>query len=71
MTCCGWPHVDAGHGWLIFRTGPSEMGVHPTGGDVGQHHTISLMCDDIEATLATLRDKGVDITATCATTGSG
>ncbi len=23
----GWPHVDAGHGWLIFRTGPSEMGI--------------------------------------------
>jgi predicted enzyme related to lactoylglutathione lyase len=57
-----WPHVDAGHGWLIFRTGPSEMGVHPTGGDLGPHHEISLMCDDIEATVAALRDKGVQIT---------
>jgi len=44
----GWPHVDAHEGWLIFRTGPSEMGVHPADGG-GQHHEVSLMCDDIEA----------------------
>ena len=25
----GWPHVDVHDGWLIFRTGPSELGVHP------------------------------------------
>ena len=54
----GWPHVDAGHGWLIFRTGPSEMGVHPTGGDLGPHHEISLMCDDIEATVAAPAGQG-------------
>ena len=58
----GWPHVDAGGGWLIFRTGRSELGVHPTGGDLGQHHAISLMCDDIGATVAELRDKGVEFT---------
>jgi len=57
----GWPHVDAGRGWLIFKTGPSELGVHPTGG--GQpHHAISLMCDDIEATVADLRAKGAEVT---------
>ena len=62
----GWSHVDAdGDGWLIFRTPPSEVGVHPTHGDEGQewakvpHHTVSLMCDDIEATVADLRAKGV------------
>jgi len=30
----GFPNVDAGtgdHNWLIFGTGPSELGVHPTG----------------------------------------
>jgi predicted enzyme related to lactoylglutathione lyase len=61
----GWAHVDAGHGWLIFKTGPSELGVHPASGDhgdeawaTGQHHEISLMCDDIEATVADLRAKG-------------
>ena len=25
-----WPHVDTGGGWLIFKSGPSELGVHPT-----------------------------------------
>ncbi|XVX20951.1 VOC family protein [Actinomycetota bacterium] len=51
--------------WPIFRTGPSEMGVHPTSGEFeGQefttprHHEISLMCDDIEATRADLESRG-------------
>ena len=25
----GFPHVDAGEGWLIFRLPPAEIGVHP------------------------------------------
>ncbi|MQA02645.1 MAG: VOC family protein [Streptosporangiales bacterium] len=57
----GWPHVDAGDGWLIFRTGPFELGVHPTSTTVGpaeQHHQVSLMCDDIEVTVAELTAKG-------------
>ena len=57
-----WPAVDAGGGWLIFKTGPSELGVHPTDHGLGQHHQISLMCDDLEATVADLRAKGVEIT---------
>ena len=30
----GWPCVEGGFetGWLIFKTGPSELGVHPTKG---------------------------------------
>lgn len=65
----GWDHVDAGGGWLIFRTGPSEMGVHPTSDDRGgepwstqPHHEISLVCDDIEATVAELKAKGAEFT---------
>jgi catechol 2,3-dioxygenase-like lactoylglutathione lyase family enzyme len=64
----GWPyveHAESEPGWLIFKTGPSEMGVHPTSGvyDGGEfshprHHSISLMCDDIEATRAELEAKG-------------
>ena len=54
----GWPHVDAHGGWLIFRTGPSELGVHPTDG-AAPHHEISLLCDDIERTVAELTAKGV------------
>src|SRR5262245_14214785 len=55
-----WPHVDVGGGWLIFKTGPSELGVHPTDGGP-LHHQISLMCDDIDATVADLRAKGAEI----------
>lgn len=60
----GWPYVDAHGGWLIFKTPPSEVGVHPTDdgeGSYGVHHELSLMCDDLEATIAELRGKGVEV----------
>jgi catechol 2,3-dioxygenase-like lactoylglutathione lyase family enzyme len=53
----GWPNVDAHEGWLIFGTGPSELGVHPSEG-AGEHHEISLVCDDIQRTVAELTTKG-------------
>ena len=53
-----WPHVDAHDGWLIFRTGASELGVHPTDGRPS--HEISLMCDDLDATMAELTAKGAE-----------
>lgn len=62
-----WPHTDAGEGWLIFRTPPSEVGVHPTTGPEGQQwatvprHEVSLMCDDIGATVAELRSRGAEV----------
>ena len=52
----GWSHVDAGEGWLIFALPPAELGVHP--GDQ-PHHELSIMCDDIAATVAELTAKGV------------
>jgi catechol 2,3-dioxygenase-like lactoylglutathione lyase family enzyme len=65
----GWPfveHPESSPGWLIFKTGPSELGVHPTSGthegedySYPRHHSISLMCDDIEQTVAELSAKGV------------
>jgi catechol 2,3-dioxygenase-like lactoylglutathione lyase family enzyme len=57
----GWGHVDAHGGWLIFGTGPSELGVHPAGPG-GAHHEISLTCDDIEATVAELTSRGAEFT---------
>jgi catechol 2,3-dioxygenase-like lactoylglutathione lyase family enzyme len=54
----GWRHVDAGDGWLIFTLPPAEIGVHPSDGDT--HHEISLICDDIGATVAELRAKGIE-----------
>jgi predicted enzyme related to lactoylglutathione lyase len=77
----GWPFVeDAGAepGWLIFRTGPSEMGVHPTRAvwegetyDSPRHHAISLMCDDIEATRADLEAKGATFSGEVTDEGYG
>jgi len=51
--------VDAGGGWLIFALPPAELAVHPADGD-GQHE-LYLMRDDIHATLAELRGKGVEV----------
>jgi len=55
----GWKHVDAGDGWLIFALPPAELGVHPSDGDTG--HELYLLCDDIEATIAELREKGIEV----------
>ncbi len=55
-----WPEVDAGGGWLIFRSGPSELALHPTGEGSPQHHEVSLMCDDLDATMAELTAKGAE-----------
>ena len=55
----GMPSVDAGGGWPIFALPPAELAVHPSDGT--GHHELYLMCDDIEATLAELRGKGVEV----------
>src|SRR5262245_59776656 len=60
----GWQHVDAGHGWLIFALPPAELGVHPGEGpafDAGVRHELSFMCDDLDATIADLRSRGLEI----------
>jgi predicted enzyme related to lactoylglutathione lyase len=59
--------VDVGGGWLIFALPPAELGVHPGSGEFAQHHgehdllgtVLYLMCDDLEATTASLAAKGV------------
>jgi predicted enzyme related to lactoylglutathione lyase len=51
--------VDAGGGWLIFAMPPAELAVHPSEGQ--GHHELYLMCDDIQATLAELAAKGVEV----------
>jgi catechol 2,3-dioxygenase-like lactoylglutathione lyase family enzyme len=66
----GWPNVDAHDGWLIFGTGPSELGVHPT--DAGdQHHEISLVCNDLEQTVAEPTAKGAAFTGGIENRGFG
>jgi predicted enzyme related to lactoylglutathione lyase len=53
----GMSSVDAGGGWLIFALPPAELAVHP--GE--SHHELYLMCDNIQATVAELRDSGVEM----------
>jgi len=69
----GWPYVEhpgSEPGWLIFKTGPSEMGVHPTSGtwegeefSHPRHYDVSLMCDDVEDTRAELEAKGAEFSS--------
>jgi catechol 2,3-dioxygenase-like lactoylglutathione lyase family enzyme len=65
----GLSSVDAGGGWLIFALPPAELAVHPADGD--GHHELYLMCDDIHATLAELRGKGVEVAREVADQGWG
>ncbi|MGE0000029.1 MAG: VOC family protein [Ilumatobacteraceae bacterium] len=61
----GGTHDGSSTGWLIFGTGPSELGVHPTRSEwegkvyeSPRHVEISFMCDDVAATRAELEAKG-------------
>lgn len=63
----GWKSVaeEFDKNWLIFKSGPSELAVHPTHSewegktyDFPRHHSIALMCDDIDKTVDELRAKG-------------
>jgi catechol 2,3-dioxygenase-like lactoylglutathione lyase family enzyme len=56
----GFPGVDAGGGWLIFKLPPAEVAVHPTDGP--PRHEFFLMCDDLDTQLDEFRAQGVEIT---------
>ena len=56
----GFGSIDAGHGWLIFALPPAELGVHPSESGKGMHSELYLMCEDLPATLARLKEKGVE-----------
>ena len=62
-------HVDVGGGWLIFALPPSEVAVHPAE-DEGSHE-LYLMCDDVNATMAELKGKGVEFTSDVTNQGWG
>ena len=56
------PCTDIGRGWLIFEFAEGDVGVHPADPETGRSsgaHNVSFFCDDIEATVATLRGRGV------------
>jgi predicted enzyme related to lactoylglutathione lyase len=52
--------VDAGGGWLIFALPPAELAAHPADAN---GTSLYLMCDDLEATMAELRAKGIEFSS--------
>jgi catechol 2,3-dioxygenase-like lactoylglutathione lyase family enzyme len=61
------PFADTGGGWLIFKTGPSELATHPSSwgegdqaGGTDQGFDVSLMCDDLGATMTELKERGAE-----------
>jgi hypothetical protein len=52
------PSVDAGDGWPIFAAPVTELAVHPTEDE--PEHELFLMCDDVHATVARLKERGIE-----------
>jgi predicted enzyme related to lactoylglutathione lyase len=63
------PSVDAGGGWLIFALPPAEIAAHPA--ETPGKHELYLMCDDLDATVAELEAKGVELAAPISDQGFG
>lgn len=75
-----FPYTDVGGGWLIFDLPEADMGCHPTGGGDGEGDShgepsgtrdISFYCDDIEKTVAELKDRDVEFTGEIEDAGYG
>jgi predicted enzyme related to lactoylglutathione lyase len=64
-----WKAVDGGGGWTICQLPPAEIAAHPAEGDT--RCELYLMCDDVHATVAALKAKGVEITRPVADRGWG
>ena len=59
----GLAGTDVGGGWLIFDAPEADLGVHPTEGNPPSGTAdISFYCDDIVATVAELKRRGVEFT---------
>jgi catechol 2,3-dioxygenase-like lactoylglutathione lyase family enzyme len=55
----GLPFVDTGGGWLIFSLRDAEVASHPA---AAARHQLSFYCDDLQQTMAELRQRGVVFT---------
>jgi len=53
----GLPHVDAGHGWLIFGLPPSEIAVHPA--DEGGAQEMFFIVEDIKAFVSEMKKRKI------------
>jgi hypothetical protein len=51
------PHVDVGHGWLIFGLPPAEVAVHPA--KENGAHEFYLMREDVAAFVGEMKAHGI------------
>ena len=71
----GLAAVDGGGGWLIFALPPAEAAIHPAEsvprGESGDLCEFYLLCDDVNATIAELRGRGVETSGEVSDQGWG
>ena len=53
----GLRSYDSGGGWLIFDLPSADLGCHPSD---RAYHEVSFSCDDLDATMAEMRGRGVE-----------
>ena len=53
----GLPHVDVGHGWLIFGLPPAEVAVHPS--EKNDLHELYLICANVDEFVAGVGARGL------------
>jgi hypothetical protein len=56
-----FPHVDAGHGWLIFALPPAEVAVHPA--EENDAHEFYLLCEDVKGFVAEMKKAKIGCSA--------
>jgi hypothetical protein len=69
-----FPFSDVGGGWLVFDLPEADMGCHPADDCDGARsgtHNVSFYCDDVNATVATLKARGVEFVDEVADRGYG
>lgn len=68
-----FPASDVGDGWLIFDMPEADLGCHPADEEEAPSgtHNLSFYCDNIEATVAELKSRGVQFTGPVADHGYG
>jgi hypothetical protein len=63
-----WTAHDVGDGWLIFDVPQAELGCHPS---AKPFHELSFYCDDVAATVAELKERGVAFSSEITDAGFG
>lgn len=63
-----FPYTDVHDGWLVFDLPEADMGCHPS---QEVFHQISFYCDDLQATVAELKEREVEFTSDITDQGFG